>query len=108
MPNNNFFYTTLLILSLFLCDYLFHIILSQKSICAQCYTLGRCICQRNRIHRHVADGEKESRKLVLVDRYQYCVNTFILCKALRFYKRLLFDLIDHGLLWFDRMDETCE
>ena len=97
-----------ILLSLFLCDYLFHIILSQKSICAQCDTMGRCVRQRNRIHRHVADGKKESGKLVLVDRYQYRVNTFILCKALCFYRSLLFDLIDHGLLWFGGMDETCE
>ena len=95
-----------ILLSLFLCDYLFHIILSQKSICAQCDTMGRRVRQRNRIHRHVADGKKESGKLVLVDRNEHCIDPFIFCKALRIHKCVLFDFVDHGFFWFDRMDKT--
>ena len=81
-------------------------VLPEKIFRTECNSLGRCICQRYRIHGHVADGKKESGELVLVDSYQRCFNTFIFCKGVCFYKCVLFDFISDGFLGVGRMDET--
>ncbi len=66
-------------LSSILYNYIFCANCIKEKFCPGCHPLGRCICQRYCLYRHVADGEKESGKLVLVDRYQYCFHSFVFC-----------------------------
>ena len=40
----------------------------KQRVCADGHSLGGRLCLRHRLHRHVADDEKEAGKLVLVDR----------------------------------------
>jgi nicotinamide mononucleotide transporter len=41
-------------------------------------SLGRCICECYGIYRYVAYGQKKNRKLDLVDRNKFCVDSVIL------------------------------
>ena len=84
----------------FLCDNFFHSNLFKKVVCTKRHSMGRCICQRHRLHRNVANGKEESRKLVLVDCDQHCIHSFIFCKTLCFYQRILFSIINNGFFWF--------
>lgn len=49
-------------------------------------------------------AKKKSRKLVLVDSYKYCIHSFVLCKGLCFYERILFYSFINGILLTGRMD----
>src|SRR6478609_9211067 len=89
----------------FLCSNIFHSYVCKKIICAGCYSLGRCICKRYRLHRHVADGKEKSRKLVLVDRNQYCLYSFILCKRICVYECVLSCSFNNGIFWIGGMEE---
>jgi len=52
-----------------------------------------------------ADGKKETGELVLVDSYQHGFHTFILCKRVCFYQRLLFCFTDHGFLGISSVEK---
>src|SRR5438105_7735292 len=96
----------------FLCSVLryhfFFANLSQNKICTRCHSLGGCLCQLNRLHRHVANGKEKSRKLVLVDCNEHCFDSFVLCKTLRVHKCVLFSLARHGSVWLNGMDQESE
>jgi hypothetical protein len=53
----------------------------------------------------VADDKKESGELVLVDRYQYSINTIILCKTLCVYECVLFCTVNNGCMGIAGMDK---
>lgn len=79
--------------------------LSEKRFRTRSYSLGRCICIINSFYGNVADDKEKSGKLVLVDRHEYCIHPIILCKRICFHQYLLYYTIDHGGLWFARMEK---
>ena len=66
----------------------------EKQFCPRCHSMGRriskCIC----VHSHVVDGKEKSRKLDLVDHYQYYINTTLFYQGLCFYKRSIYSFIN--------------
>ena len=67
--------------------------------------MGRCACLCYCLHGHVADGKKESRKLALVDRDKYCIDTSLFCERLCIHKCILFSVAGNGLRGTGRMEE---
>ena len=70
--------------------------------------MGRWICISSSIYRHVVNGEKESRKLVVVDRYKHCFSTFVFCKRIGVYQFVLRGVAGDGCFWVGNVaEESC-
>src|SRR5258705_3079383 len=85
--------------------HLFFSYIPEKRFCPWRHSLGRCFCISNCFYRYVADDQKESGKLALVDRYQYSINTIILCKTLCVYQCVLFWVVNNGCMGVAGMDK---
>ena len=53
------------------------------------HPMGGRLRLRHGLHRHVADGQKESRKLDLVDVDKHCIHPAVLYQRLCIYSHLL-------------------
>src|SRR6516162_5398374 len=93
------------VLWLFLCRHIHCPDLPEKKFRSYGHTLGRCICFRDCLYRHVADGKKKGGKLVLVDCNQSGLRTFIFRKALCIYQCVLCRAADYGPVRTSRMDK---
>ena len=60
------------------------------------HPVGRWLCRSHGVYRHVADGKKESRELVVVDcnKHQFC--TAVFCKGMGGHRLLLLCIVNFG------------